>query len=174
MRIFSHILKRSSTQNYIFCAVNPVLMSIFYTVVQESSQKLFFFCGGFQIFQVENQILASNSVKNTALQRLPLCEKYSCSVLFWSVFSSIRTEYGDLLCKSPYSVLILENTDQKNSEKRYFLRSVFLVFWFCLTHFSPIFHFCTPWKRQKTKGFVYFCLQFQLYHHRWLNILFLM
>ena len=32
---------------------------------------------------------------------------------FWSVFSRIRTEYRDLLRKSPYSVLILKNTDQK-------------------------------------------------------------
>ena len=32
---------------------------------------------------------------------------------FWSVFSSIRTEYGDLFCKSPYSVRIQENMDQK-------------------------------------------------------------
>ena len=32
---------------------------------------------------------------------------------FWSVFSCFRTEYGDLLPKSPYSVRIQENTDQK-------------------------------------------------------------
>ena len=32
---------------------------------------------------------------------------------FWFVFSCIWTEYGDLLCKSPYSVQIEENTDQK-------------------------------------------------------------
>ena len=32
---------------------------------------------------------------------------------FWSVFSCIRTEYGDLLRKSPYSVRIQENADQK-------------------------------------------------------------
>ena len=32
---------------------------------------------------------------------------------FWSVFSCIRTEYGDLRSKSPYSVRIQENTDQK-------------------------------------------------------------
>ena len=32
---------------------------------------------------------------------------------FWSVFSCIRTEYGDLLSKSPYSVRMQENTDQK-------------------------------------------------------------
>ena len=29
------------------------------------------------------------------------------------IFSCIRTEYGDLLCKSPYSVQIQENKDQK-------------------------------------------------------------
>ena len=32
---------------------------------------------------------------------------------FWSEFCSIRTEYGDLLRKSPYSVRIQENEDQK-------------------------------------------------------------
>ena len=32
---------------------------------------------------------------------------------FWSVFSCIRTEYGDLRSKSPYSVQMQENTDQK-------------------------------------------------------------
>ena len=32
---------------------------------------------------------------------------------FWSVISCIRTEYGDLGRKSPYSVRIKENTGQK-------------------------------------------------------------
>ena len=32
---------------------------------------------------------------------------------FWSVFSCIRIEFGDLLCKSPYSIRIHENTGQK-------------------------------------------------------------
>ena len=32
---------------------------------------------------------------------------------FWSVISCIRTKYGGLLCKSPYSVQIQENRDQK-------------------------------------------------------------
>ena len=31
----------------------------------------------------------------------------------WSVFSCIRTEYDDLMIKSPYSVRIHENTDQR-------------------------------------------------------------
>ena len=33
--------------------------------------------------------------------------------IFWFVFSSIRTECGDLRSKSPYSVRIKGNTDQK-------------------------------------------------------------
>ena len=32
---------------------------------------------------------------------------------FWSVFSRIWTEYGGLLRKSPYTVQMRENTDQK-------------------------------------------------------------
>ena len=35
--------------------------------------------------------------------------------LFWSVFSRIWTEYGDFRSKSPYSLQIRENTDQRNS-----------------------------------------------------------
>ena len=34
---------------------------------------------------------------------------------FWPLFSHILTEYEDLLRKSPYSVQIPENPDQKNS-----------------------------------------------------------
>ena len=32
---------------------------------------------------------------------------------FWSVFSCIQTEYGELWIKSQHSVQISENTDQK-------------------------------------------------------------
>ena len=32
---------------------------------------------------------------------------------FWSIFSCIRTEYGDLRNKSPYSVRMQQNMDQK-------------------------------------------------------------
>ena len=32
---------------------------------------------------------------------------------FWFAFSCVRTEYGDLLCKSLYSVRIQENTQQE-------------------------------------------------------------
>ena len=46
-----------------------------------------------------------------------LREKCQYSEFFWSVFSHIRTEYREILpCISPYSVQMLESTDQKNSE----------------------------------------------------------
>ena len=35
---------------------------------------------------------------------------------FWSVSSPNWTNYGDLPCKSPYSVQMRENTDQRNSK----------------------------------------------------------
>ena len=45
------------------------------------------------------------------------------SEFFWSVFSRIRTEYGEIRSKSPYSVRMRENTDQKNPEYGHFSRS---------------------------------------------------
>ena len=49
------------------------------------------------------------------------CRPYS--EFLWSVFSRIRTEYGETRSISPYSVRMRENTDQKNSEYEHFLRS---------------------------------------------------
>ena len=49
-----------------------------------------------------------------------LCEKCPYSVFFWSVFSRIRTKYGEIQSISPYSVRLRENTDQKNSEYGHF------------------------------------------------------
>ena len=43
----------------------------------------------------------------------PLCERCLNTEIFWSIFSRIRTEYGDLRSKSPYLVRKRENTDQK-------------------------------------------------------------
>ena len=42
------------------------------------------------------------------------------SEFFWSAFSRICTEYGEILGISPYPVRMRENTDQKNSEYRHF------------------------------------------------------
>ena len=44
----------------------------------------------------------------------PHCVKYvQIRNFFWSVLSCIWTEYRDLLHKSPYSIQIQKNTDQK-------------------------------------------------------------
>ena len=53
-----------------------------------------------------------------------LREKCPYSQLFWSAFSHIRTEYGEILRVPTYSVRIPENTDQNNSEYGHFLRSL--------------------------------------------------
>ena len=42
------------------------------------------------------------------------CAEYS--ELFWSVFSRIRAEYGEIRSISLYSVRMRENTDQNNSK----------------------------------------------------------
>ena len=52
-----------------------------------------------------------------------LREKCPCLEFFWSVFSPIRTEYGEILRISQYSVGMRENTDQKNFEYGHFSRS---------------------------------------------------
>ena len=51
------------------------------------------------------------------------------SELFWSIFSRIRTEYGETIRISSYSVQIGENTDQYNSEYGHFFRSVRVTEW---------------------------------------------
>ena len=45
------------------------------------------------------------------------------SEFLWYVFSRIWTEYRDLLWRSPYSVRMRGNTDQKNSKYGHFSRS---------------------------------------------------
>ena len=47
---------------------------------------------------------------------MSLREKSSSSEFFWTVFSRIRTEYGEIRIISLYSVRTQENTNQKNSE----------------------------------------------------------
>ena len=59
-----------------------------------------------------------------SLFQITLREKCPYSGFFWSVFSCLRTEYGEMRSFSPYSVRIRENTDQKNSEYGHFSRSV--------------------------------------------------
>ena len=53
----------------------------------------------------------------------PLCKKCPFSELFWSVFSCIRTEYGEIQSISLYSGRARENAYQNNSEYGHLLRS---------------------------------------------------
>ena len=46
---------------------------------------------------------------------LALREKCLYSKLFWSTFSHIRNEYGEIRSIPPYSVRIRENADQNDS-----------------------------------------------------------
>ena len=55
--------------------------------------------------------------------QLTLRKKCLYSKLFWSVFFCIRTECGEILRISPYSVRMRENADQNNSEYGHFSRS---------------------------------------------------
>ena len=57
----------------------------------------------------------------------PLREKCPYSKFFWSIFSSIRTEYGEILRISPYSIQILEDTDQKILRIRTLFRHCWLI-----------------------------------------------
>ena len=54
---------------------------------------------------------------------ITLLKKCPHSEFFWSVFSHLRTVYGETLCISPYSAWMRENTDQKNSEYGHFSHS---------------------------------------------------
>ena len=79
------------------------------------AKKKFSIAGYLQVIEV----LPSSTSAMFLLQRKRFCHNfhYVKSVqirsFFWSVFSCIRTEYGDLLRKSLYSVKIQENADQK-------------------------------------------------------------
>ena len=58
-----------------------------------------------------------------SIVRFSLCKKSPYSEFIWSAFSRIRTEYGGLLRKSPYSLRMRENADQKGSEYGHLLGS---------------------------------------------------
>ena len=63
------------------------------------------------------------------VDKLTLLKKCPYSELFWSAFSHIRTEYGEIQCISPYSVRMRENAGQNNSEYGHFSRSVNHLYW---------------------------------------------
>ena len=65
----------------------------------------------------------------TKITHSTMREKSPYSEFSWSVFSSIRTEYGEIPRISSYSVQMQENMDQKNSKYQHFSRSARLWIW---------------------------------------------
>ena len=57
--------------------------------------------------------------------KISLRKKCRFSELFWSAFSRIRTEYGEIL--RPYSVRMQENADQNNSKYGHFPCSIYFI-----------------------------------------------
>ena len=72
---------------------------------------------------LQNKDSSKTFVKILIRTLYALREKCPYSELFWSAFSRIRAEYGEILCISPYSIRMRENADQNNSEYGHFLRS---------------------------------------------------
>ena len=72
--------------------------------------------------------------RSSLLKKCPYVE------IFWSLFSRIQKEYGELLLISPYSVRMRGTTNQKNSEYGQFSRSAFvnrMNFLFQLLIYTP-------------------------------------
>ena len=68
----------------------------------------------YNCFQESHIIFWTNTWANSNLQYHIHCVKrVQMRSFFWSVFSRVRTEYGEILRISPYSVRMRENTDQK-------------------------------------------------------------
>ena len=62
--------------------------------------------------------------------------------LFWSAFSRIPTEEGEILRISPYSARMRENTDQNNveSDNFYALTDRIIMFSICSRHNYVLIH----------------------------------
>ena len=74
-----------------------------------------------KLFVCTKCMTPNSSNKNTLRKNCPNTE------FFWSILSIIWTEHGDVWSKSPYSVQMRENTDQKDSLFGYFSRSDYLI-----------------------------------------------
>ena len=88
---------------------------------------------GFGVFifnfrHISHIVLVLCWVKKMFLIEILLHEKSPNTEFFWSVFSRIWTEYGDLHRKYPYSVQMRKNTDQKNYLLGQFLRRFRLAY----------------------------------------------
>ena len=82
------------------------------------------------------QYFSHEQSKVFRLHEISIFEKCPYSKLFWSAFSRIWTEYGEIRSISPYSVRMRKNGDHNNSKYGHFSRSdsgINIVFypWYC-------------------------------------------
>ena len=111
-----------------FCSVSFVCVVILVSV------SSFIFSGFFSIYQTPETYLGPCKISvMEVFAQIALRKKCPYLELFWSAFSRIRTEYGDIrsispygeiLRISPYSVRMRENVDQNDSEYGHFSGSV--------------------------------------------------
>ena len=67
---------------------------------------------------------------------LSLLKKCPYLELLWSAFFHIWTEYREILRISPYSVRMLENADQNNSEYGHFSRNILRILFGRFQHYA--------------------------------------
>ena len=84
--------------------------------------------------------LVNNNQIPFIISHFSLREKYPNTEFFCSVFSRIRTEYGEIWSIFPYSVGILENTDQKKLciWTHFTQWLLHLLTWYGIVQFPPI------------------------------------
>ena len=145
---------------------------VFLQIMQKVFQKSFFKEQATNCF---SRYFTMNALFCMRIKAVPMHKKCPCLELFSSIFFRIRTEYEDLLCKSPYSVRMRENTDQKNFEYGHFnaLRIPIFQWWFNLKMFlffsylkSVVEHLlcllCVPYQCVYSNGHSFFTAKYEV------------
>ena len=93
-----------------FIRADAYLKSISYRYFKKNSRWCNFPLENYLIHWNKDLLMNQHSI---ILSHYHCVKSIQIRIFFWSVFSCIRAECGELRSKSPYSVRIQENTDQK-------------------------------------------------------------
>ena len=99
-------------------------------------------------------ITSQNVLSEVSLRSILFCRKVMLHVLDVPVFIF----FNRLICYQICDVMKSINTWYR---VRFW---IYLLNYNSLTHFSPVSHFYTPWKRQKTFGFLTFSGAIEMWH----------
>ena len=125
-----------------FMVCTPIILIMTYVSITFSNTSLY-------KTRIQQVVCAQvNLIWKEIQGKLPLHEKSPYSEFFWSVFSRIRTKYGEIQSMSPYLVRLRENTNQKNSEYGRFPCSVLYAKKISLFEFFS----SSPTKRMEVKS----------------------